>query len=279
MIKAICLTLAGMIALSQAATPGRVATYKKIGDTKLTLHIFTPPKHKADEPKPAIVFFFGGGWANGSPRQFYPQCAHLASRGMVAISAAYRIKNKHGTSPVKSTLDAKSAMRYVRTHAKELGIDPNRIAAGGGSAGGHLALMTAFNTDLNDPSDDLSVSCRPNALVLFNPALDGGPGTLCNKLFGDDWKSLSPMHNVRPTPPPAIIMQGTKDKLIPVSDAEKFTAQMKEAGGTCTLKLYKDQPHGFFNKLKYEETLEEADRFLTSLGYLSKPQNQSSRRR
>jgi acetyl esterase/lipase len=257
-----------MTALSQAANPSRVEPYKKTGDAALTLHVFTPPGHKPDDPKPAIVFFFGGGWVNGSPRQFYPQCAHLASRGMVAISADYRTKSKHATSPVECMLDAKSAMRHIRAHAEKLGIDPNRIAAAGGSAGGQLALMTALNNDLNDPDDDLSVSCRPNALVLFNPALDGGPGTYCNKRFGADWEPLSPMHNICPAPPPAIIMLGTRDKIISVSEAETFTALMKEAGGACTLTLYEDQPHGFFNKLKYEETLEEADRFLTSLGYL-----------
>lgn len=268
MLKSICIILAGMATLSQAASPDRVVTYKEIDNTKLTLHIFNPPKHDPDDKKPAIVFFFGGGWVSGSPRQFYPQCAHLASRGMVAISADYRTKNKHNTSPVESTLDAKSAMRYVRAHAEELGIDPSRIAAGGGSAGAHLAAMAALNTDLNDPEDDLSVSCRPDVLVLFNPPLDGSPETFCYKRFGDAWESLSPIHNVRPSPPPTIILQGTKDKLISVEEAEKFTALMQEAGGTCILRLYEDQPHGFFNKLKYEETLEEADKFLTSLGYL-----------
>ena len=262
------LTAIATLGFAQQTKPDRIVTYKETGDIKLTLHIFNPPGHSPNDKTPAIVFFFGGGWANGSPRQFYPQSAHLASRGMVAVSADYRIKNKHHTTPTESTLDAKSSMRWVRSHAKELGINPNRIAAGGGSAGGHLTLMTALNTNLNDAADDLSVSCRPDALVLFNPALDGSPGTLCNKLFGDNWESLSPMHMIRPTPPPAIIMQGTKDKLIPVEDAEKFKALLEDAGGTCTLKLYQDQPHGFFNKLKYKETLTDADKFLTSIGYL-----------
>ena len=251
-----------------AVKPDKTITYKEINDVSLNLHIFTPPNHKSSDSKPAIVFFFGGGWVGGKPTQFYKQSAYLASRGMVAISAEYRIKNKHNTSPKEAVKDGKSAIRWVRAHAEELGIDPQRIAAGGGSAGGHVAAATATLKSFNENSDDTSISSRPNALVLFNPVFDNGPGGYGYGRVKEYWQDFSPMHNLTKDTPPTIVLLGTKDKLIPVATAEQYKKRMEEKGGRCDLHLYQDQPHGFFNVKKYEETLMQADKFLASLGFL-----------
>lgn len=242
--------------------------YKKVGDSELKLHVFNPKGHKATDKTPAIVFFFGGGWNGGSPKQFYPQSEYLASRGMVAISAEYRTKKSHQTSPKECVMDGKSAVRWIRAHAKELGIDPDKLAAGGGSAGGHVAATTGTVSGLNEPSDDTKVSCIPNALVLFNPVYDNGP-----KGYGHDrvkgyWKEFSPMHNISKTTPPTIVFLGTKDKLIPVATAKEFQKRMKAVGVRSDLHLYEGQPHGFFNKAKYKETVIEADQFLVQHGFL-----------
>src|SRR5207244_268255 len=115
-------------------------------------------------------------WTNGSVKQFEPQAEYLATRGMVAIRADYRIKSKHEVTPVECVEDAHAAMRWVRKNAGMLGIDPNRIVASGGSAGGHLAACTA-DPDPRRGSTHYAVSSRPNALLLFNPVLnfDGSP--------------------------------------------------------------------------------------------------------
>ena len=123
--------------------PDSKVLYKTAGDVELRLHIFRPSGNAPQAKSPAIVFFFGGGFLKGDPSQFYGQSHHLAERGMVAISAEYRVKSIHGTDSTTCVRDAKSAMRWVRSHAEELGIDPDRIAAGGGSAGGFLAAATA----------------------------------------------------------------------------------------------------------------------------------------
>lgn len=155
-----------------ATLPGaETEIYKTVGDVSLPLHIFTPEGHRSGQSRPAIVFFFGGAWRNGSPAQFEKHCAYLASRGMVAITAEYRVSGRHQTKAIACFQDAKSAMRYLGSNAKRLGIDPNRIAAGGGSAGGHLAGALGTIRGLDDPTDDLSISPVPNALCLFNPAL------------------------------------------------------------------------------------------------------------
>ena len=248
--------------------PDRDVVYKTIGDSKLSLFIFNPDGHKATDKRPAIVFFFGGGWNGGTPSQFYPQSRYLASRGMVAICADYRTKKSAGTDPRKCVQDGKSAIRWIRSHAKELGIDPNKLAAGGGSAGGHVAATTGTDTKFDEPDEDTSVSCRPNALVLFNPVYDNGPKGYGHDRVKDYWKDFSPMHNLTKETPPTIVFLGTKDKLIPVATAESYQKKMKDLGVRSDLHLYKDQPHGFFNKAKYYETVLETDRFLTELGFL-----------
>ena len=248
--------------------PDRDVVYKTIGDSKLSLFIFNPEGHKATDKRPAIVFFFGGGWNGGTPSQFYPQSRYLASRGMVAICADYRTKKSAGTDPRKCVQDGKSAIRWIRSHAKELGIDPNKLAAGGGSAGGHVAATTGTDTKFDEPDEDTSVSCRPNALVLFNPVYDNGPKGYGHDRVKDYWKDFSPMHNLTKETPPTIVFLGTKDKLIPVATAESYQKKMKDLGVRSDLHLYKDQPHGFFNKAKYYETVLETDRFLTEFGFL-----------
>jgi acetyl esterase/lipase len=248
--------------------PSQVIEYKKVGDTALHLHIFNPPDHKASDKRPTIVFFFGGGWVGGSPQQFFGQCGYLSSRGMVAISAEYRTQKANGTSPQECVKDGKSAIRWVRGHAAELGIDPEKIAAGGGSAGGHVAAATGTLKGFNEPGENTDVSCRPNALVLFNPVFDNGPKGYGYERVKDYWKEFSPIDNIDAKTPPTVVFLGTSDKLIPVETGKRVQQLMKDAGVRCDLHLYDGQPHGFFNKAKYAETLIEADKFLASLGYL-----------
>lgn len=251
--------------------PDRKVVYKTTPQGELKLDFFFPPEYRTDKKTPAIVFFHGGGWQSGGPSQFYRQSRHLADRGMIAVSAEYRLGKKHGTSPIECVEDGKSAVRWLRAHAKDLGIDPDHLAAGGGSAGGHVAAATAMLTDFDDPQDDLSVSCRPNALVLFNPVIDNSPQGYGYGRVSKVWEKFSPLHNIRKNSPPAIFMLGTKDKLIPVSTGEKFKQLMEENGSSCELIIYEGEEHSFFNSSKFEETLQSADRFLTSHGYLPKP--------
>jgi len=263
------LVAACSMAFAETLIPDEQKTYKKVGNVELQLHIFNPEGHKASDRKPAIVFFFGGGWSGGTPSQFYPQCDYLAKRGMVAISAEYRVKSRNGTSPLECVKDGNSAVRWVRSHADKLGIDPSKLAAGGGSAGGHVAAATGTTKGILEKGEDVSVSSKPDALVLFNPVYDNGPKGYGHSRVKDYWKQISPMHNLDKETPPTIVFLGTKDKLIPVATAKKYRLLMKEAGVRSELFLYKEQAHGFFNTSKYDETVKEMDRFLVSLGFLA----------
>ena len=95
---------------------------------------------------------------------------------MVAMAAEYRVKSRHNTTPFECVMDGKSALRWIRKNAAKLGVDPERIGAGGGSAGGHVAAAVATVPGLNEEGEDLSISCLPDTLVLFNPVYDNGPG-------------------------------------------------------------------------------------------------------
>lgn len=249
-----------------------VKVYKTIGKSELSMELHFPEGHKASDRAPAIVFFFGGGWNGGTRAQFQPHCEYLAGRGMVAATADYRTRSSAGTSPKECVKDGKSAVRWLRAHAGELGINPHRLAAGGGSAGGHVAAATATLSDYNEEGEDTSVSCVPDALVLFNPVIDNGPGGYGYDRVKDYWQSFSPMHNLSEHTPPTLVMFGTKDHLVPVKTAEAYAAKMKELGGRCELRLYEGRGHGFFNatrsKKDYALTVIEMDRFLASLGYL-----------
>ena len=250
--------------------------YKKAADRELKLTVVNPPDWKASDQRPAMVFFHGGGWTGGAPTQFTQHSEYLATRGMVCIQVEYRLIEKGDKGPpVNCIADAKSAMRWVRSHAAELGIDPNRIGAGGGSAGGHLAAFVGMVEGLDDPQDNLKVSPKANALALFNPVFDNGPDQgWGHARVGERFKEFSPAHNITSDDPPAIIFLGTQDKLIPVAVVERFKANMEKAGVRCEAKFYEGQGHGFFNPGKggtdeyFYQTLLETDKFLTSLGWL-----------
>ena len=246
----------------------REIVYKKASGIDLKLHVFEPEK-KPDKPVAAIVFFFGGGWSGGSPSQFFRQSAYLASRGMVAISAEYRTKGNGKATPYQCVEDGKSAVRYLRTHAKELGVDPKRIAVGGGSAGGHVAAATGTTTAFEAKGEDLKISSRPNAMVLFNPVYDNSQKGYGHSRVKDRWKEISPMHNITKDTPPTIVFLGDSDKLIPVKTALDYQARMTKCGVRSELHVYKNKPHGFFNAPDYvKATMFLADEFLASLGYL-----------
>lgn len=249
----------------------RVETYRKVGTAELKLWIFgeSDPKVK----KPAIVFFFGGGWSGGSPDQFERQARHFAKRGMIAITADYRVRTRHGVQVVECVKDAKAAIAWVRENAQRLGIDPEKIAASGGSAGGHLAAATGTISGFG--SDE-----RPNAMILFNPAatlasIEGfqipGAAELRAKRFGCEPQVISPAHHIGKHTPPTLILHGKKDTTVPYPSVVAFESAMKKAERPCKLIGYEGEGHGFFNRGEaHDKTLAEADAFLVDLGWLKK---------
>ncbi|GAB2622269.1 alpha/beta hydrolase [Belliella aquatica] len=244
--------------------------YKTVGQDSLYIE-FQLPDSKSDQSVPLIVFYFGGGWNTGTIEQFRPHAEYFSKRGLATALVDYRVFTRHGTSPFASLRDAKSAIRFLRKNADSLGIDQDRIIAAGGSAGGQLAAATALTEGYNEPTDDLEISCKPNALILFNPVIDNGPAGYGYERIKEQYPYFSPLHNIRRGAPPTIILIGTEDQLIPVETIEYYTMAMKKVGSICELNLYEGQSHGFFNFKNienYQRTIMEADLFIQSLGWL-----------
>ncbi|MGC8550872.1 MAG: alpha/beta hydrolase [Acidobacteriaceae bacterium] len=149
--------------------------YKSVAGSNLHLYVLEPKEGSA-KARPAIIFFHGGGWVAGHAGQFNVQARQAVAGGMAAIEVQYRLLGKGSDeSPKICVEDAKSAVRWVREHAAELGVDPNRIVESGGSAGGYLAVFASMAPGWNDPHDDLSVSTKANLLMLYNPVIDNSP--------------------------------------------------------------------------------------------------------
>lgn len=249
--------------------------YKQIDTTKLSLTIYQPDHFESTKKYPTMLFFFGGAWLKGDIKHFEPQAKYFSKRGLTTILVDYRYKNRNQTTPFEALKDAKSAIRFIRENSEKLHIDPSKIIASGGSAGGHLAAATALIDEYNETTDNLSISCIPNALVLFNPVFDNGPGGFGFDRVGEAYKNFSPLHNIKKGAPPTIIFLGTNDNLIPVETAQYYKKVMEKVKSRCELYLYEGQEHSFFNYKNfkyYKATVAEADTFLQSLGYLNKEQ-------
>ncbi len=248
-----------------------IIVYKQVDTVKLQLEVYYPDTLQQNQPYPAMVFFFGGGWKGGNRSHFLNHAKYFSKRGIVCFLADYRTWNKHQASPFECLKDAKAAMRYVREHAPDFNIDPHKIIASGGSAGGHLAAATALVSGFNHQDENLSISCKPNALVLFNPVFDNGPGGYGYDRVSEAYAQFSPLHNLGFGAPPTLVLLGTEDNLVPVETAQYYCKVMEKVGSRCDLKLYEGEGHGFFNYPNFEYyrlTLTETDAFLQSLGYL-----------
>jgi len=287
--SALLLTLLADLAGAQSNYPpnlpgARAEVYKSVDGVDLRVWIYEPEGHRASDRRPAIVFFFGGGFRHGAPAQFEHQAKYMASRGMVAMTADYRVSTRHGVKANKCVEDAKAAIRWVRTKANRLGIDPTRIAAGGGSSGGFLAIAAATLPQHDDPKGDYSISSKPNALVLFNPgvilasvpsapehlkeAIDG----LADRL-GASPESMSPYHHITAGLPPAMIFHGKADSTVPYVSVEMFSKKSRKAGNRSDLIGYEAAEHGFFSHGRgdgkaYVDTVRRMDEFFGSLGWL-----------
>ena len=254
-----------LIPIAAKLEPTRLEVYKTVGQRSLRLHLFEPEGHQATDHRSVFLIIHGGGWTGGNPRQFYPFADQLAQAGMIGISLEYRLMNRAaGTTVFDCVKDGRSAIRYIRANANKLGIDPNRIVAAGGSAGGHVAVATALFNDVNEVGEETSVSASPNAVVLYYPVIDTSKKGYGQKKIGDRWKELSPVHNVKQGLPPTILFHGTGDTVTPFAGAVEFQRRMKAAGNHCELIRHEGGAHGYliFDLKLYEQTIKRTKQFL-----------------
>jgi acetyl esterase/lipase len=252
--------------------PDDAVVYKPTPQGNMRLHFYHPPGWSASDHRPAIMFWCGGAFRTGRAVQFLSQAEYFASRGLVAVHAEYRGTQTEKV-PVETTVeDARSAIRWLKAHATSYGIDPQKIIAAGGSAGGSLAMMLAVPEGPDAATDDRSISPRPAALVLFNPAMGGavldeiGRGGPEQEAFNQRIMALSAP---RADEPPAIFMYGERDAAY-LALARQFVERAAGLHLAAEVWVGDGANHGFFNKQPWHDaTLRQADLFLAKLGYVA----------
>lgn len=249
------------------APAGKEYVYKKSAGKDRKMEIYFPPNHDPTKSKvPGVILFHGGGWSGGSLAQFRPACAYFAKRGLVCATAEYQMLGKDaaklpdGESKKRVCVtDAKSAIRWFKQHANELGIDPTRIITGGGSAGGHISALATLNPGLNDPADPKDIDTRVVAYLWFNPAFSP-----------EDLKDaeIDVLKHGKKDMPPSIVFFGDQDTWKPGWDSV-YTEWRKMGVANIDLRIAEGQEHGFFNREPWRTiTLMEADKFLVKQGLL-----------
>lgn len=269
--------------LAQDATPKEptVQTYRQVDGQALQAYIFSPTVRSPDAgPAGAVLLFHGGGWSIGTPEWTFEAARRFAAHGMVAISIQYRLSEGKVT-PIEALSDVCAAFRWAREHTDDLGLDPERVAGYGVSAGGHLVTSPAtVGCPLEGSS---SVRSTPDALLLWSPALDMvRDGWFVQKLQGRARaEAYSPVEHVRSSTPPTSIVQGDADTITPLSGAKAYCARLIERGGTCELHVYEGVGHLLTRNLAYQEGDFDPDpdaasdgiaqhlRFLRELGYIA----------
>lgn len=257
----------------KSAPPGKAYVYKNSGGKERQIEVFFPPDHDPAKSKvPGIIFFHGGAWLGGSLAEFRSTCAYFASRGLVCATANYQMLKMSkaeahslpaGRSQIKPVCvtDAKSAIRWFKQHAEELGIDPNRIIAGGTSAGGHISALATMSPHLDDPADPKGIDTSVVGYIWVNPAFSEG-----------DQKTpeIDLMRHMKAQMPPSIVFFGEKDGWKKGWDAAH--AKWKSLGTeTIDLQIAPGEDHGFWNHSPQWQTvmLIETDKFLVKNGFLT----------
>lgn len=228
--------------------------YRATPQGTLRLNLFLP--EHTTTPRPAVLFLHGGGWREGRPEQFTPQATALALQGFVTASAQYRFAAQaHFPAAV---VDAKAAMRWLRAHAAEYGLNRDRIAVAGGSAGGHLAALVATTgqTDLFVEDDNRQESSAAQLAILFNAVTDMRfSAPVLSDFLGaslserpDLYTLASPISHVNATTPPTLLLHGAEDGTVPYAQSMAFAEALRSCGVEAELFTAEGARHGFFNQ-------------------------------
>jgi acetyl esterase/lipase len=261
-------------------------TYGKGGTEDLKLDLARPDH--AEGLLPGIVYIHGGGWSGGARGAYRGEIQEAAKRGYVAVTIEYRLTQPDQSGKAKYPFpvqieDSKCAVRWLRANAEKYHVDPNRIGATGGSAGGHLSLLVGVTGSLkkfDGTGGNPDVSSQVQAVVnYFGPTdlarmygYEKRVDRLLDTLVGgtpqeraEEYKNASPVTYVTKDVCPILTIHGTADKLVPVDQAVQFDAAMKKAGATSELMILEGQGHGFMgpaNQKAREATFAFFDKYL-----------------
>jgi acetyl esterase/lipase len=241
----------------EAVTLRKDVEYGQAGGESLKLDLYQPAAPAGAQTFPGIVFLHGGGWSGGDKSEFAGQAKEMAERGYVAISVNYRLAPKH-RYPANID-DVQRAVRWLRAHAEEYHLDPNRIGAMGASAGGHLVSMLGV-IDRRDPGAGADApSSRVNCVVDYFGRMDltlpqGGhdyrPDYIGKTLpEGEEiYREASPITHIDSHTVPFLIVHGARDPQVSPEQSQRMLAALDKAGIEASLLLLAGQGHGFSGK-------------------------------
>jgi acetyl esterase/lipase len=223
--------------------------------------LYQPAKLAPGQRCPAVVIIHGGGWSGGdkgAAREINIG-TNLARTGYVGLSINYMLATKDGTTPTwpQNLYDCKTAVRWLRANAERLHVDPERIGAIGGSAGGHLAAMLAVTGPEFDPPGEGSTRVRC-AVDLYGPMLWFGERDLAmfrktRAEAPEVYRQASPLAHVDKSDPPILILHGTADKTVSLDDSKAFDAALEKAGVEHQLVIVEGAPHSFHLEPKEQD--------------------------
>lgn len=243
---------------AKLGTVDRDVSYCTVDGVALTMDVYYPAS--AGGPVPVVVYVHGGGWTSGdkSSGEGSRYLPVLAERGYLGVAVNYRLAPEH-KFPAQIE-DVKCAIRFLRAHAAEYGLDPNRIGAMGGSAGGHLVSLLGL-TDTSAGWDTsggyTDQSSRVQAVVdMFGPSdltqeFDGADDRIERQVFGVTDKSspilaqASPVTHVSSDDPPFLLLHGEQDDLVPPSQSQELYDRLTAAGVPATLVMVRNAGHSF----------------------------------
>lgn len=228
--------------------------YAEAGGVPLRFDHYRPVR--ATGATPAVVFVHGGGWMRGDPSQAAGNALHFAREGIATVSISYRLAP---ASRFPAPLDdVRHGLRWVRAHAGELGIDPERLALLGVSAGAHLAVLAHLAHDIADLAPDLpgplrEVSESVRCVIAHYGPYDIGRrrSDMVDALMGErvedaEWtRRASPLAHAARATAPILLIHGTADQLVSWRESERMHAALQEAGKASELLLLDGAPHAF----------------------------------
>lgn len=245
--------------------------YREGQPEPMRLFVFKPKGWSPGDRRPALVFFFGGGWTKGTPERAASYAKWAATLGMVGIAPDYRTKGRFGTSPLESVADGRAAFRWVQDHAGELGVDSQKIVVGGSSAGGHVALWTAITHTPPGSDPGEAPLSKPCALILVSPVSDTSTETgYTPKRFGTNAGALSPLHQLDAKMPPVLVFHGDADTTVTNRESIVLEQKLIASGNLCERINVPGGIHGFQSQLPEwkEKSRDIMEEFLTKLGIL-----------
>ena len=220
--------------------------YRSGAPAPLRLFVFKPAGWTAQDKRPALIHFFGGGFTHGVPTQAVGWAKHAAQLGLIGIAADYRVKERFLTDATACVADARAAVHWLQAHAAELGLDPAKLVVSGSSAGGHLALWTAITATPPGIDPVEAPRQKPAALILMSPACDSSVATGQRaERFGSNPDAYSPQQHLDAKMPPTLLFHGEADTIVPFKYAVALAEKLRATGNACEFVPMPGGGHGF----------------------------------